>query len=397
MEDTTAWTSEAVNDLLARLAPKAVANARAEARELEALVKAAGHDFRLASWDWPYFAEKLRQQRYDFDETQMRPYFELDRVLRDGVFYMAEALYGLSFKAREDLPRYHPDVSVWEVFNADGSALGLFVFDPFARDSKRGGAWMNAYVAQSHLLGARPVVGNHLNITKPPAGEPVLLSFDEVNTLFHEFGHALHGLFSDVNYPLFSGTSVPRDFVEYPSQVHEMWALWPEILARYARHHETGEAMPAELAERLLAARKFNQGYATTEYLAAALLDQAWHQLGPDQIPSDVAAFEQAALKSAGVLMAEVPTRYRSAYFSHIFAGGYSAGYYSYIWSEVLDAESVNWFKDNGGLTRANGDWFRQTLLSKGGSVDAMQLFKRFRGREPSIEPLLEKRGLNRQ
>lgn len=395
LEDSTAQTTQAVNDLLTRLAPKAVANARAEATDLQTLIDAEMGAFMLSAADWPFYAEKLRQQRYAFDESQMRPYLELDRVLHDGVFYMAQALYGLSFKPRKDLPVYHPDVSVWEVFNADGSALGLFLFDPYARDSKRGGAWMNAYVPQNHLLKARPVVGNHLNITKPPAGEPVLLTFDEVTTLFHEFGHALHGLFSDVSYPMFSGTSVPRDFVEFPSQVHEMWAVWPDILQRYARHHETGEPMPQALVERFLAAKKFNQGYATTEYLAASLLDQAWHQLGPDEIPSDVATFEKAALKRAGILLDTVPTRYRSAYFSHIFAGGYSAGYYSYIWSEVLDAETVEWFKAHDGLKRINGDWFRENLLSRGGSVDAMELFELFRGRAPQIEPLLEKRGLN--
>lgn len=395
LEDSTAQTTQAVNDLLTQLAPKAVANARAEAADLQTLIDAEMGAFMLSAADWPFYAEKLRQQRYAFDESQMRPYLELDRVLHDGVFYMAQALYGLSFKPRKDLPVYHPDVSVWEVFNADGSALGLFLFDPYARDSKRGGAWMNAYVPQNHLLKAKPVVGNHLNITKPPAGEPVLLTFDEVTTLFHEFGHALHGLFSDVSYPMFSGTSVPRDFVEFPSQVHEMWAVWPDILQRYARHYETGEPMPQALVERFLAAKKFNQGYATTEYLAASLLDQAWHQLGPNEIPSDVAQFEKAALKRAGILLDTVPTRYRSAYFSHIFAGGYSAGYYSYIWSEVLDAETVEWFKAHDGLKRINGDWFRENLLSRGGSVDAMELFELFRGRAPRIEPLLEKRGLN--
>lgn len=397
LEDSTAQTTDAVNQLLYKLAPKAVANAKAEGRDLQALIDAEMGAFMLNAADWPYYAEKLRQQRYAFDESQMRPYLELNRVLHDGVFYMAQSLYGLSFEPRNDLPTYHPDVSVWEVFNQDGSALGVFVFDPYARDSKRGGAWMNAYVPQNHLFQRKPVVGNHLNITKPPAGEPALLTFDEVTTLFHEFGHALHGLFSDVTYPMFSGTSVPRDFVEYPSQVHEMWAVWPHILQRYARHHETGEPMPQALVDRFLAAKKFNQGYATTEYLAASLLDQAWHQLNPDQIPDDVATFEKAALKKAGILLDTVPTRYRSAYFSHIFAGGYSAGYYSYIWSEVLDAETVAWFKEHEGLKRINGDWFRENLLSRGGSMDAMELFELFRGRGPSIEPLLQKRGLDQR
>ena len=394
LETQTAQTTKAVNDRLAQLTPAAVRNAGAEARELQKLIDAEGHDFALKAWDWPYYAEKLRKARYEFDAGQMKPYFELNRVLVDGVFYMAERVYGLSFKRRDDLPVYQEDVSVWEVFDADGSALGLFVFDPFARESKRGGAWMNAYVAQSHLLGQKPVVGNHLNIPKPPEGQPALLTSDEVNTLFHEFGHAVHGLFSDVTYPYFSGTSVPRDFVEYPSQVHEMWMLYPEILENYAIHHETGEPMPRELVDKLQASKQFNEGYKTTEYLAASLLDQAWHQLVGADIPDDVVAFEREALQAAGALVEEVPTRYRSGYFAHIFAGGYSAGYYSYIWSEVLDADTVEWFKEQGGLQRINGDWFRAKLLSQGGSKDAMELFRQFRGRDARIEPLLERRGL---
>ena len=395
----TAKTTKAVNDLLAKLAPAAVKNAKREAADIQALIDGEGDSFKLAAWDWPYFAEKVRQDKYAFNEAQMKPYFEIDRVLKDGIFYMARRLYGLSFVERTDLPVYHPDVRVFEVFdlNRDGGAepLGLFLFDPYARPSKRGGAWMNSYVDQSHLLGLKPVVGNHLNIPKPPEGEPTLLTFSEVNTAFHEFGHAAHGLFSDVQYPFFSGTSVPRDFVEYPSQVHEMWAVWPEVLANYARHHETGEPMPQELVDKFLSTQQFNEGYATTEYLAASLLDQAWHQLTPEQIPDDAMAFERAALAKAGVDFAPVPPRYRSTYFAHVFAGGYSAGYYAYIWSEVLDADSVEWFKENGGLTRKNGDHFRKTLLSQGGSREAMALFRSFRGREPSIDPLLERRGLN--
>ena len=398
LDNQTAGTEQAVNELLARLAPAAVRNARAEAADMQALIDAQGGDFALQAWDWPFYAEAVRQARHAFNEAEMKPYFELDRVLKDGIFYMARRLYGLSFVERDDLPVYHPDVRVFEVFdlNQDGGAkpLGLFLFDPFARSSKRGGAWMNNYVPQSRLLGNKPVVGNHLNIPKPPPGEPVLLTFSEVNTAFHEFGHAAHGLFSDVEYPLFSGTSVPRDFVEYPSQVHEMWATWPEVLENYARHHATGEPMPQALVDKFLSTQQFNEGYATTEYLAAALLDQAWHQLTPDERPDDAMAFERAALANAGVDFAPVPPRYRSTYFAHIFAGGYSAGYYAYIWSEVLDADSVEWFKDNGGLTRENGDWFRKTLLSRGGSADAMDLFRAFRGREPTIEPLLERRGL---
>ena len=397
LEDATARTPAAVNAMLARLAPPAVANARREAADLQAAIKAEGGDFQLGAADWARYAEQVRKQRYAFDESQMRPYLEMQRVLEDGVFYAATRLYGITFKRRTDLPVYHPDVQVYEVFNADGSKLGLFLADFYARPSKRGGAWMNNYVDQSQLLGTLPVVVNNLNVPKPPAGQPTLLSFDEVNTMFHEFGHALHGLFSNVTYPMFSGTNVPRDFVEYPSQVNEMWATWPEVLQHYAHHYQTGAPMPQALLDKVLAAQKFNQGYATTEYLAAALLDQAWHQIGAGQVPQaeQAEAFEQAALQKAGVAFAPVPPRYRSTYFAHIFGGGYAAGYYSYIWSEVLDADSVDWFKRNGGLTRENGDAFRSKLLSKGGSVDAMTLFRDFYGSEPDIEPLLQRRGLS--
>src|SRR5690606_30516985 len=299
---------------------------------------------------------------------------------------------------RKDLPTYHPDVRVFEVFDADGSQLGLFMVDWYARSNKRGGAWMNSFVEQSRLLGTRPVVVNNLNIPKPPEGQPTLLTFDEVNTAFHEFGHALHGLFSDVQYPTFSGTNVPRDFVEYPSQYNEMWATEPRILANYAKHHRTGEPMPKALMDKVLAARKFNQGYATTEYLAAALLDQAFHQLPPQRTPAqaDIEAFEAAALKAAGVDFYAVPPRYRSTYFSHIFSSpiGYSAGYYAYIWSEVLARDTEHWFKTHGGLTRANGDRLREKVLSRGFSVDALEQFRDFYGKDPDIGPLLEARGL---
>ena len=396
LEDATAQTTQAVNERLAALAPPAAANARREARDLQAMVEASGGDFDLAAWDWQYYSEKLRQERYAFDESQLRPYFELDNVLQRGVFFAAGELYGLRFSERFDLPVYHEDVRVFDVMEEDGSQLGIFIGDFYARPSKRGGAWMNAYVPQSRLLQTQPVVANHLNITKPAEGVATLLSFDEVTTLFHEFGHALHGLFSDVDYPSFSGTRVPRDFVEYPSQVNEMWATWPSVLANYAVHFETGEAMPQELLDKVLAAQKFNQGFATTEYLAASLLDQALHQLTPETVPDagEIVQFEADALAAAGVDLAEVPPRYRSAYFSHIM-GGYSAGYYSYIWSEVLDADSVEWFKENGGLERRNGDHFRATLLSRGGSKEAMSLFRDFRGRDADVTPLLNRRGLN--
>ncbi|WP_214365656.1 M3 family metallopeptidase [Pseudonocardia sp. H11422] len=388
--DNTAGSVEAVTDMLAGLAPAAVENAEAEAAELEGT---AGHE--IAPWDWSFYAERVRRERFDLDAAELRPYLELEGVLNDGVFHAAGLLYGLRFAERHDLPMYHPDVRVWEVFDGDGP-LGLFGADLYARESKRGGAWMNALVSQSGLLGTRPVVMNTLNISRPADGEPTLLTFDEVRTLFHEFGHALHGLFSDVAYPTFSGTSVPRDFVEYPSQVNEMWSLWPEILANYARHHETGEPPPPDLVERLLAGRKYGEGFATTEYLAAALLDQAWHSLGADDSVDDVQEFEAEALAKAGVALPAVPPRYRSTYFNHVFAGGYSAGYYSYIWSEVLDADTVEWFTSNGGLRRENGDTFRRELLSKGGSVDAMEAYRAFRGRDPEIAPLLARRGLSR-
>jgi len=396
LERQTARTVEAVNERLASLAPPAVANARREAADLQAMANADGGGLELRAWDWSYYTEKVRADRYAFDASQLRPYFELDNVIENGVFFAASRLYGLTFEPRPELPVYHPDVRVWEVFDADGSPLGLFLGDFYARPSKRGGAWMNAYVSQSHLLGTSPVVANHLNVPKPPAGEPTLLTFEEVETLFHEFGHALHGFFSDVRHPYFAGTSVPRDFVEYPSQVNEMWAVWPEVLENYAVHHETGEPMPADLLDKVLATQQFNQGFATTEYLAASLLDQAWHQLPADEVPAaaDVEAFEAAALEAAGVALEAVPPRYRSTYFSHVWSSGYSAGYYSYIWSEVLDADSVEWFKENGGLTRDNGDHFRRTLLSKGGSVDALTLFRNFRGADPDVRPLLERRGL---
>ena len=396
LENQTAQTTDAVNKRLSGLAPAAMANANREAADLQKMINAEGGDFELASWDWTYYTEKVRADRYNFDASQLKPYFEMDNVLQNGVFYAANQLFGISFKERFDLPVYQEDVRVFEVFDYDGSVLALFIYDGYARSSKRGGAWMNAYVGQSKLKNNKPVIANHQNITKPPEGDPTLLTFEEVITMFHEFGHALHGMFSDVNYPYFAGTSVPRDFVEYPSQVNEMWAIWPEVLKNYAVHHETGEAMPKELLDKVLATQKFNQGFATTEYLAASILDQALHQLTPDQVPEsvDLIAFEADALKSGGVAMDAIPPRYRSTYFSHII-GGYSAGYYSYIWSEVLDADTVEWFKENGGLNRKNGDHFRRTLLSRGGSEDAMVIFKDFRGSEPNIQPLLDRRGLN--
>jgi peptidyl-dipeptidase Dcp len=394
LDDQTAKTVATVNKLLSDLAAPAVTNARREAADLEAMIKKEGGNFTPEAWDWSFYSEKVLKERYAIEESQLRPYFELNNVLTNGVFHAATQLYGITFKERKELPVYQEDVRVFEVFEANGEPLALFFVDWYARPSKRGGAWMNEYVGQSDLFATKPVVGNHLNVPKPPAGEPTLLTFDEVITAFHEFGHALHGMFSKVKYPRFSGTNVPRDFVEFPSQVNEMWATWPEILKNYAKHHQTGEPMPQELLDKMLASKNFNQGFKTTEYLSATLLDQAWHQLKATDIPKDPLAFEAETLKRVGVDIAAVPPRYRTAYFSHAFAGGYSAGYYSYIWSEVLDANTVKWIKENGGLKRENGDRFRNTLLSRGGSEDPLQQFKNFTGGEPNLAPLLERRGL---
>jgi peptidyl-dipeptidase Dcp len=394
LEVETAKTPEAVNKLLGELAKPAVNNAKLEAAEIQKVIDAEKGGFQVAAQDWAFYTDKVRQAKYAFDESQLKPYFELNNVVQNGVFFAANKEFGISFKERKDLPVYDPDVRVFDVFDADGKQLAIFIMDYYARPNKQGGAWMNEYVTQSALLGNHPVVANHLNIPKPPAGQPTLLTYDEVRTAFHEFGHALHGMFSNVKYPTFGGANTPRDFVEYPSQVNEMWATWPEVLANYAKHYQTGEPMPQALLDKVQASKKFNMGYITTEYLAASLLDQRWHQLAPSQVPSDVLGFEAAALKDAGVDFAPVPPRYRTTYFSHSFSLGYSAGYYAYLWSEKLDADTVEWFKENGGLLRKNGDHFRQTLLSRGGSADAMDLFRNFRGRDAQIQPLLERRGL---
>ncbi|MFQ4149051.1 M3 family metallopeptidase [Arthrobacter sp. LAPM80] len=389
IEPQTAPSLEAVHAMLSPITAAAVRNARAEEVKLAAT---AGH--AIEAWDWAFYSAQVRRDEYGVDLAALRPWFELESVLANGVFYAATKLYGLSFIERSDLAGYHPDVRVWEVFNADGSTQGLFLGDFHTRETKRGGAWMNSFVEQSALEGTHAVVVNNLNIPRPPAGEPALLTFDEVVTCFHEFGHALHGLFSDVRYPRFSGTNVPRDFVEYPSQVNEMWILWPEVLANYARHHVTGEPLPAGTDEKLAAASLWGQGFATTEYLGATLLDLAWHELAPGTVVQDPLAFEAAALAAAGVDLAAVPPRYRTGYFNHIYAGGYAAGYYSYIWSEVLDADTVAWFKANGGLTRAKGEHFRNTLLRRGFSVDPLEAFHDFAGRDADPAPLLARRGL---
>ena len=387
--DQTAKTVDAVEERLAQLVVPARRNVDKEA---EALAEQAGHD--IEPWDWPFYTEQVRKARFDFDESALRPYFELGRVIEDGVFHAASLLYGVTFTERPELRGYHADMRTWEVFDRDGSPLGLFLLDPYARPTKQGGAWMHNLVDQSFLLGQRPVVVNNLNITKPVSG-PTLLTFDEVETAFHEFGHALHGLLSAVRFPRVEGTSVPRDFVEFPSQVNEMWALWPQVLSHYAKHHETGEPVPAELVERLTAATTFNQGFDTFEYLAAALLDWSWHRLAPGETVEDPSSFEAKALEAVGALHPLVRPRYRSTYFLHVFNGGYSAGYYSYLWSQVLDAESVEWFKGNGGLTRQGGARFREKILSVGGSVDPMQAVTDFLGHEPGMGPLLARKGLD--
>jgi peptidyl-dipeptidase Dcp len=399
LEDQTAKTTTAVNSLLAEFAKPAVNNAKKEAAEIQQAIDAevgkTGGGFQAAAHDWAFYSDKVRQQRYAFDASQLRPYFELNRVLQDGVFFAANKEFGLTFKERKDLPTYDADVRTFDVFDADGKQLAIFTIDPYARSTKRGGAWANAWVAQSKLLGTKPVIANNHNIAKPAPGEPTLLTYDEVRTMFHEFGHALHSMFSDVKYPRL--TRVPRDYVEFPSQVNEMWMAWPEVLANYAKHYQTGAPMPKELLDKVQASQQFNEGFRTTEYLAASLLDQAWHQLSPSQIPLDVLAFEADALKKAGVDFALVPPRYRTTYFSHTFSGGYSAGYYGYLWAEKLDADTVNWFKEHGGLTRKNGDHFRKTLLSRGGTMDAMQMYRNFSGRDAQVQPLLERRGLTGQ
>ena len=393
LSEQTAGSPEKVHTMLRKIAPAALANAKAEGRDLERLAKLDGIE-KLESWDWDYYTEKVRAEKYDLDTSLMKPYFELESVLFKGVFFSAGKLYGMSFKERPDLVTYHPEARAFEVFNEDGSKIGLYIADFYTRDSKRGGAWMNSLVKQSHLLNQLPVVVNNLNIPKPPKGEATLLTLDETTTLFHEFGHAIHGLLSNVKYPRFSGTAVQRDFVEFPSQVNEMWILDPQIVDNYARHYQSGERLPQSWIDKLEESSTFNEGHATTSYMAAAILDLAWHSLSSDEVISDVEKFEAEAIESYGLAYDCVPTRYRSSYFSHIFAGGYSAGYYGYIWAEVFDADTGEWFKENGGLTRNNGDHLRSKLMSQGGSIDSLEMFRNFRGRDAVIEPLLKRRGL---
>ncbi|SMO67103.1 M3 family metallopeptidase [Gracilimonas mengyeensis] len=395
LEDQTAQTPERALDMLSDLVDPVLRNSAAEQEKITQKLHEDGIDGELEPWDWEYYAEQVRSEEYDIDETEVRGYFELDRVLKDGVFYTMNKLFGITFKERYDLPVYHPDVRVFDVLDEDGEQIGLFYGDYFARDSKRGGAWMSSFVSQSHLLDKKPVIVNVLNIDKPAKGEPALISFDNVTTLFHEMGHGVHGLLSDVKYPSQSGTSVPRDFVEFPSTFEEDWAIQPEILQNYAIHHETGKQIPQELLDKVIAAQTFNQGFDTQEYLAAALLDMEWHQLTLDDIPTDVQAFEKTALGRYNMDSAVIPPRYKSPYFAHVFSGGYAAGYYAYIWSEVLAADAFAFMKANGGAVLANGNAYREHILSKGGSEDPMQLYRRYRGQEPDVKHLLLRRGLD--
>ena len=395
LQPQMAQTPDAALEILTDLIPAVKENSDEEAQALTEMMNRDGIEGELQPWDWEYYAEKVRAEKYDIDDDEVRPYFELNRVLEDGVFYTMERLFGITFEQREDIPVYHDDVIVWNVFDEDGSQIGLFYGDFFARDSKRGGAWMSSFVSQSHLLDQKPVILNVLNIEKPASGEPALISFSNVTTLFHEIGHAVHGLFSDVRYPSIAGTSVSRDFVEFPSTFQEDWAIHPEVLANYAIHYDTGEQIPAELLDKVIAAQQFNQGFDTQEYIAAALLDMEWHTLSPDQIPDDAVEFEEQALEKYGLDNPAIPPRYKTAFFAHIWQGGYAANYYAYLWSEVLAADAFAYMKESDGLTRQNGENFRRAILSRGGSDVEMELYKDFRGQEPGVEALLKRRGLN--
>ncbi len=394
MYDRMAETPENATRFMEGLAgPTARAQSR-DAAAIDAMIKSGGGDFTVQPWDWDYYASKVRAQKFDLDDNATKPYFEVNRVLEDGVFFAANKLYGLTFKKRDDIPVWHPTVSVYTVYDNDGSELALFYFDPFQRDNKRGGAWMSGFVGQSHLFDEKPVIYNVLNIPPPAQGEPALANFDEVETIFHEFGHALHGMFADQRYPMLSGTATPRDFVEFPSQANEKWAVEPTVLANYARHYQTGEPMPAELLQKVQDSQTFDQGYSLGETLAAAMLDMDWHTRTASEVPGDVNAFEAKALSETGLHTELVPPRYRSSYFRHIWASGYAAGYYAYLWTEMLSANTGEWYDANGGMTRANGDRFRETVLSRGGTIDYNDAFRALTGREPQVEPLLRARGL---
>jgi peptidyl-dipeptidase Dcp len=390
LEDQMAKTPEAAIRFMDDLVSPATANAAGEAEDIRHLVNGD----EPQPWDWDFYSKQVRKAKFDIEDAQVRPYFELNQVLENGVFYAANELYGLTFHERKDLPVYHPDVRVFEVKDADGKPLALFYCDYFKRDNKNGGAWMSNLVGQSKLLGTLPVVYNVANFTKPAPGQPALLNFSDVTTMFHEFGHALHGMFSDTRYPSLSGTSVARDFVEFPSQFNEHWATYPAVFHHYAKHYETGVAMPEELAAKLVKAKTFNQGYALTEILAAAELDMQWHTLSAGTVIDNTDTFEKEALDRTHLAISYVPPRYRSSYFSHIFSGGYAAGYYAYLWSEMLDDDAYQWFLDHGGLTRANGDRLRRMVLSRGNTEDLAAMYKAWLGTDPSVKPMLKERGL---
>ncbi len=394
LQDQMAKTPEAVQTFLKELVPASTAKARKEAADLQTVINKEKGGFQLQPWDWNYYAEKVRKSRYDIDENQVKPYFELFNVLENGVFYAANQLYGLTFKRRTDIPVYQNDMRVYTVYDKDSSELGLFYCDYFKRDNKSGGAWMSNVVDQSKLLGTKPVIYNVCNFTKPAPGEPALISFDDVTTMFHEFGHALHGFFADQTYPILSGTAVARDFVELPSQFNEHWAIEPQVFHHYAVNYKTGEPMPQNLVDKIKKSLKFNQGYALTEILAAADLDMEWHTIPAGDSIKSVDNFEVAALKRTNLDLPQVPPRYRSSYFLHIWSNGYAAGYYAYLWSEMLDDDAYNWFKENGGMTRANGQRFRDMILSRGNTEDYNKMFYDFRGHKPDIRPMLEDRGL---
>ena len=394
LDDQMAKTPDAAIRLLHQVGRPASVQARRDAAKLQAIIDASSEPFPLAAWDWQLCAERLRKAEYDLDESEIKPYFELDRVLRDGVFFAATRLYGIELVERDDIPVYHPDVRVFDVRDEDGSPIALFYADLYKRDNKVGGAWMDMFADQSRLLGVRPIVYNVTNFVKPAPGQPALLTFDEVTTLFHEFGHALHGMLSDVEYPMLSGANVPRDFVEFPSQFNEHWALDDTVFARYARHHQTGAPMPAPLVEKIRRSRTFNQGFALTEYVSAALLDMAWHTQPAGSAVTDIDAFEEAVLRANGMGVPEIPPRYHTTYFAHAWNGGYGSGYYAYLWAEVLDHDAYAWFKEHGGLSREAGRRFRAMILSRGGTADPAELYRGFLGREPRVEPLLAFRGL---
>ncbi|RDL27616.1 peptidyl-dipeptidase Dcp [Serratia fonticola] len=394
LQNQMAKTPDAALAFMRNIVPAATARAEREAKDIQAVIDRQNGGFQLAAWDWQFYAEQVRKEKYDLDESQIKPYFEMNNVLHNGVFYAANLLYGISFKERKDIPVYHPDVRVYEVFDKDGQSLALFYTDFFKRDNKGGGAWMSNFVEQSKLNGTKPVIYNVSNFTKPAAGQPALLSYDDVITMFHEFGHALHGMFADQQYPSLSGTNTARDFVEFPSQFNEHWASDPQVFAHFAKHYQTGEAMPQALVDKINKADKFNKGYAMTELLAAALLDMHWHMLGADQPQQDVDKFEAASLRQDKIDLSYVPPRYRSSYFQHIWGNGYAAGYYAYLWTEMLADDAFQWFSDNGGLTAENGQRFREQVLSQGNSQDLEKLYVKWRGQEPSIEPMLINRGL---